>query len=95
MEHLPIIKNPSGDSSLPKKVIDGLINTAIINAAQHRYIDGLITHADKGMGKSSLEPIRAEGSYVGAPTMPASKSKPVFAPKTKTPAGMIMPVGQN
>lgn len=95
MEHLPIIQNPSGDSSLPKKVIDGLINTAIINAGQHRYIDGLITNADKGMGRASAEPIRAEGSYVGAPTMPRGKSKMSYSPKTMTPPGMRMPVGQN
>lgn len=95
MQHLPIIEHPSGGASLSRKVIDGLINSAIVNPHQAQYIDGLITHVDSGARKASLEPIRAVGSYVGAPVTPRSKSEMVHAPKTKSHPGMRYPVGQN
>jgi hypothetical protein len=92
--HLPIIQNPSGDKGIPRQVVDGLINTAL-NAQQERYVDGLITDSSVGSRKASMAPIRAEGSYVGAPTMPVSANIKAFAPKTKSVVGMMLPVGQN
>jgi hypothetical protein len=95
MNHLPIIQDPSNSKSLSREVIDGLINTALINPKQVEYVDGLITHEAAGAKKASLEPIRAVGSYVGAPVAPAGKSVGVYAPKTKTHPGIRYPVGQN
>jgi len=92
---LPIIQNPSGGKDMSKRTVDGLINMAIVNPSQHRMIDGLIKDVSKGSKKDSMEPIVARGSAVGAPTMMSGSRPGVYNPKTKRPAGMLLPVGQN
>jgi hypothetical protein len=89
-----VIQHPSGDKGLPKVVVDGLLDTAL-NFRQAQYVDGLIHDTGKGSKMASMEPIRAEGSYVGAPTMPRGAKAKGFSPKTKGHAGMLLPVGQN
>jgi hypothetical protein len=95
MQHLPIIQDPSDSKSLPRKVMDGLLNTALVNPKQIEYVDGLIMNETAGSRKASTAPIRAVGSYVGAPVAPKGKSDSVYAPKTKTSPGVRYPVGQN
>lgn len=94
MSHPSVIQHPSGDKGLPKSVVDGLLDTAL-NFRQTRMVDGLIHDVGKGSKQASLEPIRAVGSYVGAPTMPKGSHVKMAAPKGKKPAGMLLPVQQN
>ena len=93
--NLPIIQNPSEGKDMSKGVVDGLIDMAIVNPSQHRMIDGLIKDVSKGDKKDSMEPIVARGSAVGAPTMLPGSRPGAYNPKTKRPAGRLMPVGQN
>jgi hypothetical protein len=94
MQHHPVIQNPSGDKGLPKKIVEGLVEASLTTPRQERMLDGLITH-DRGTLRASKEPVRAVGSYVGAPTMPMGRSVKAENPKTKTKKGMLLPVGQN
>ena len=91
----PIIQNPSGDAGLPKNVVEGLLNNAVVNVGQMHMIDGLITDSSRGGNEASEAPIVAVGSYVGAPTMPRGASMKARNPKTSKPAGMMLPVGQS
>lgn len=95
MPHLPIIQDPSDSKSLPRKVMDGLLDAALVNPRQVQYVDGLIMNETAGSRKASTAPIRAVGSYVGAPVAPRGKAEPVYTPKTKTTPGVRYPVGQN
>lgn len=95
MQHFPVIQNPSGDKGLPRNVVDGLINSALVSAKQHQYVDGLLTGGSEGGKKASKEPIKAVGSYVGAPVIPRGEKIPAYNPKTKSKGGMIYPVGQS
>ncbi len=95
MNFPPIIQHPSGDAMMPRKVVDGLIDMASVNPGQERMIDGLIRNPSEGSEKAMERPIRAEGSYVGAPTIMAGHMPKAYAPKTKTKLGVRMPVGQN
>jgi len=93
--NLPIIQDPSEGKDMSKRTVDGLIDMAIVNPNQHRMIEGLIVDVSKGDKKDSMEPIVARGSAVGAPTMMPGSRPGVYNPKTKRPAGMLLPVGQN
>ena len=95
MQHHPVIQNPSGAKGLPKKIVEGLVEASLTTPRQQWMVDGLITHEEKGGLKASKEPIRAVGSYVGAPTMPSGHHMKAENPKTKKVKGMLMPVGQN
>lgn len=94
MSHLSVIQHPSGDKGLPKTVMDGLLDTAL-NFRQAQYVDGLIHDVGKGSKTASLEPIRAVGSYVGAPTIHKGSHPKMASPKGKHHAGMLLPVQQN
>jgi len=94
MQHHPVIQNPSGAKGLPKAIVEGLVEASLTTPRQERMLDGLITH-DRGSLKASKEPVRAVGSYVGAPTMPSGHHMKAENPKTKAPKGKLMPVGQN
>lgn len=93
MQHHPVIQNPSGAKGLPKKIVEGLVEASLTTPRQERMLDGLIMH-DRVKG-ASTEPVRAVGSYVGAPTMPSGHHMKAENPKTKAPKGKLMPVGQN
>ena len=89
--------NETGHHKLPKQIMEGLLNVGLVNQTQRQYVDGLITHpsAEKGDEVSSREPIRAEGQYVGAPTMPKGMSVEAYNPKTQRVIGKKMPVAQS
>ena len=91
----PIIQNPSGDAGLPKNVVEGLLNNAVVNVGQMHMIDGLITDSSRGGNEASEAPIVAVGSYVGAPSMPRGASLKARNPKTKKQPGQMLPVGQS
>jgi hypothetical protein len=91
----PIIQNASGDAGLPRNVVEGLLNNAVVNVGQMKMIDGLISDSSRGGDKASQAPIVATGSYVGAPSMPRGASIKARNPKTSKPAGQMLPVGQN
>lgn len=91
----PIIQNASGDAGLPRNVVEGLLNNAIVDVGQMKMIDGLIVDSARGGKEASQAPIVATGSYVGAPTMPRGASIKARNPKTSKPSGQMLPVGQN
>jgi hypothetical protein len=89
--------NETGHHKLPKQIMEGLLNVGLVNETQRQYVDGLITHPSAEMGDkaSSREPIRAEGQYVGAPTLPKGQAVEAYNPKTKRVPGHKMPVAQS
>jgi hypothetical protein len=93
MQHHPVIQNPSGAKGLPKKIVEGLVEASLTTPRQERMLDGLIMNEKSK--SASTEPIRAVGSYVGAPTMPSGHHLKAENPKTRKAKGMVMPVGQN
>jgi hypothetical protein len=92
--HRSVIENTSA-GAMKHTPIDGMVDSALLLPSQRRAVDGLITDTSTRSGMSMKEPIRAEGSYVGAPTMPVGHKMKAYAPKTHSPAGHRMPVGQN
>jgi hypothetical protein len=75
--------------------IDGMVDSTLLLPSQRQAVDGLITDTSTRAGMAERQPIRAEGSYVGAPTMPKGAQVKAFAPSTRTVKGRRMPVGQN
>ena len=75
--------------------IDGMVDSTLLLPSQRQAVDGLILDTSAGSDNSMCRPIRAEGSIVGAPTMPKGAQVKAFAPSTRTVKGRRMPVGQN
>lgn len=91
---MPIIQNPSKKDRVPASVRSGIVLGA--TSRQYAMMEGLLTGGSKGGEKASEAPIVAEGQYVGAPVMPKNASKKSIAPATpatKSPKGMLYPVG--
>jgi len=92
--HRSVIENTSA-GAMKHTPIDGMVDSAMLMPSQRRMVDGLITDTSTHAGTSMKDPIRAEGSYVGAPAIPKGHHVPAHNPKTRHPAGHRMPVGQN
>jgi hypothetical protein len=92
--HRSVIENTSA-GAMKHTPIDGMVDSTLLLPSQRQMVDGLILDTSTRSGQSEREPIRAEGQYVGAPTMPVGGKVKAFAPKTTHPAGRRMPVGQN
>lgn len=92
--HRSVIENTSAGTR-KHTPIDGMVDSTLLLPSQRQMVDGLILDTSSRSGMSEREPIRAEGQYVGAPTMPVGRKVKAFAPKTTHPAGKRMPVGQN
>jgi len=92
--HRSVIENTSA-GAMKHTPIDGMVDSTLLLPSQRQAVDGLILDTSTGSGMSTKEPIRAEGQYVGAPTMPVGAKVKAFNPKTTHPAGRRMPVGQN
>jgi hypothetical protein len=92
--HRSVIENTSAGTR-KHTPIDGMVDSALLLPSQRQMVDGLILDTSTRSEMSQREPIRAEGQYVGAPTMPTGGKVKAFAPKTTHPAGRRMPVGQN
>jgi len=75
--------------------IDGMVDSTLLLPSQRQAVDGLILDTSTRAGKAERQPIRAEGSIVGAPTMPSGSHVKAYAPATRTVKGRRMPVGQN
>jgi hypothetical protein len=91
---MPIIQDPSKQGRIPASVRSGIVLGA--SSRQYQMMEGLLSGGSKGGEKASEAPIVAEGQYVGAPVMPKNASKKSVAPPTpatKTPKGMVYPVG--
>ena len=98
MQHtqLPGLQNPSKKDRIPASVRSGIVMGA--TSRQYAMMEGLLMSGSKGGEKASEAPIVAEGQYVGAPVMPKNASKKSVAPPTpatKSPKGMLYPVGQS
>jgi cyanophycinase-like exopeptidase len=98
MQHtqLPVLQNPSKKDRIPASVRSGIVMGA--TSRQYAMMEGLLMGGSKGGEKASQAPIVAEGQYVGAPVMPKNASKKSVAPptpETKSPLGMLYPVGQS
>jgi hypothetical protein len=92
--HRSVIENTSAGTR-KHTPIDGMVDSTLLLPSQRQMVDGLILDTSSRSGMDQREPIRAEGQYVGAPTMPVGGKVKAFAPKTKQVAGKRMPVGQN
>lgn len=90
----PVIQDTSR-GAMKHKPIEGMVDSTLLLPSQRQAVDGLIKDTSTRSGKAEREPIRAEGSYVGAPAMPKGKQVKAYAPATRTTAGKRMPVGQN
>jgi len=90
----PVIQDTSR-GAMKHKPIDGMVDTTFLMPSQRQMADGLITGTSRGASRSEARPIRAEGSYVGAPAMPVGHHVPAFHPATRPVMGKRMPVGQN
>jgi hypothetical protein len=91
---MPVLQNPSKKDRIPASVRSGIVLGA--SARQYQMMEGLLVGGSKGGEKASQAPILAEGQYVGAPVMPKGASKKSVAaptPDTKSPKGMLYPVG--
>jgi len=88
VQHPEVIKNPSVPRVEKKAHLDGLIDMAIVSPRQMQSIDGLISSPSRN---DSAEPIRAEGSAVGAPTIAKGKKVKVAPSKTKDIPGLVEP----
>ena len=75
--------------------VDGLVDSTMLLPSQRQAVDGLLQDTSSRAGKAERAPIRAEGSYVGAPSMPKGHAVKAFAPETRSVKGKRMPVGQN
>jgi hypothetical protein len=87
INHPEVIKNPSVARNEKKAHLDGLIDMSV-SSRQKQYIDGLINSPSRN---DSLEPIKAEGSAVGAPTIPKGKKVKIAPMKTKEVPGLVEP----
>lgn len=90
----PVIQDTSRGTS-GHKPIDGMVDSTLLLPSQRQMADGVIQNTSSRAGKAEREPVRAEGSYVGAPAMPAGKQLKAYDPATRTVKGKRMPVGQN
>jgi hypothetical protein len=90
----PVIQDTSRGASRHHP-IDGMVDSTLLLPSQRQAVDGLIKDTSTRSGKAEREPIRAEGSYVGAPAMPKGHAVKAYAPATRTAKGKRMPVGQN
>lgn len=77
------------------KSIEGLVDSAMLFPSQREAVDGLIQDTSSRSGTAELAPVRAQGSAVGAPTLPKGSSVKAYAPATRGTPGKRMPVGQN
>lgn len=75
--------------------IDGMVDSTLLLPSQRQMADGLIKDTSTRAGMAERQPIRAEGSIVGAPAMPKGAHVKAYAPATRTTKGRRMPVGQN
>ncbi len=90
----PVIQDTSRGTR-SHKPIEGMVDSTLLLPSQRQSVDGLLKDTSSRAGKAEKEPIKAEGSYVGAPTMPAGKHVKAYDPVTKSKPGKRMPVGQN
>jgi hypothetical protein len=93
--NVPAVIQDTSRGAMKHSPIDGMVDSTMLLPSQRQAVDGLIKDTSTRAGMSERAPIRAEGSYVGAPSMPKGHAVKAFAPATRTVKGRRMPVGQN
>jgi hypothetical protein len=91
----PAVIQDTSRGAMKHTPIDGMVQSTFLLPSQREMVDGLILDTSTRAGMAERQPIRAEGSYVGAPAMPKGSHIKAYAPATKTAKGVRMPVGQN
>jgi hypothetical protein len=91
----PAVIQDTSRGAMKHQPIDGMVQSTFLLPSQREMVDGLVLDTSTRSGMAERRPIRAEGSYVGAPAMPKGSQIKAYAPATKTAKGVRMPVGQN
>jgi hypothetical protein len=92
--HLPLATPSAKQPEMSKTVHSGIVRNATVR--QYAMMEGLVKDPSEPGTRDRLEPIVAEGQYVGAPTMPKGSKKPAMrGPKGGFKAGQVKVVGQN
>jgi len=73
----PIIANPAGAKQSEKKVVEGIINSALFTPAQHEAIDGIIRSSLSGVKSRKADLIKVHPSAtkltIGTEHIPGTK----------------------
>lgn len=92
--YLPLA-NPSSSNKVEMRhsVQAGIVRNMACH--QHAMMEGIIKDTCDSKSRDRFEPVVAEGSYIGAPTIRKGSKMPVAkGPKGGFKPGMVMPVGQ-
>jgi hypothetical protein len=92
--YLPLANpSPSNKVQMRQSVESGIVRNMACH--QHAMMEGIIKDTCDSKSRDRFEPVVAEGSYIGAPTIRKGSKMPVYkGRKGGFNAGMVMPVAQ-